>query len=115
MLRGGERWLARKRGKPLEGRRVELVPSGVGNVNLPAQAFQYASFVDSNGGTDTNRHDALSVFRCGNGECHGLSPNTIHTEIRTVRRGGMMAQEHLAAANVCHHPKAAAGPRSAPR
>jgi hypothetical protein len=27
----------------------------------------------------------------------------------------MMAQEHLAAANVSHHPKAAAGPRSAPR
>ena len=46
------------------------MPSGVGNVNLPAQAFQHARLVDSNGRTNTNSHDALAVLRCVNDECH---------------------------------------------
>ncbi len=68
-------------------------------MNLPAQAFQYASFVDSNGRTDTDRHDALAVFRCVNDECHGtLTKHQPYTGSDLL--GGVMAQEPLAAANV---------------
>ena len=68
-------------------------------MNLPAQAFQYASFVDSNGRTNTNSHDALAVFRCVNDECHGtLTKHQPYTGSDLL--GGVMAQEPLAAANV---------------
>jgi len=39
------------------------VSIGIGNVNLPAQPFQRASFVDSNRGDYSDRDDALAVSR----------------------------------------------------
>jgi hypothetical protein len=41
-------------------------------VNPPTKAFKQASLVDSGNRVDTNSDNALSVFRCVNGVCHGI-------------------------------------------
>ena len=44
----------------------------VGDVNLPAQLFEFACFVDSNAGTYADRRDVLIGFPSVNGERHCL-------------------------------------------
>jgi hypothetical protein len=48
--------------KPIKIRSAVMVPGRVCHVNLPAAAFQEASFVNSSIRADTNGDDALSVF-----------------------------------------------------
>ena len=51
----------------------------VGDVNLPAQQFQYTCFVDSGGRIYADRHTALVVFRRVNGICHRGLPHHTRT------------------------------------
>src|SRR3954463_1117697 len=64
------------------------MPSCVLNTNLPTQTLQQASFIDSSICPDANSDDALSAFRCVNGECHDTllrqQPYTIFGWIRGV-------------------------------
>ena len=88
----------------------------VGDVNLPAQQFQYTCFVDSGGRIYADRHTALVVFRRVNGICHrGLaSPHAdiVHRirfgkRIVVVRRA---RQKPLAPANAFAATRRSGGP-----
>jgi len=75
----------------------------VGDVNLPAQQFQYTCFVDSGGRIYADRHTALVVFRRVNGICHrGLaSPHAdIVHRIQFGKRIVVVSQGH--ARNLSH-------------
>ena len=55
-------------------------------MNLPANAFQQASFVNCRIWADSNGDDALSVLRGVNGECHGIRPSDEHTSYSVDQR-----------------------------
>jgi hypothetical protein len=55
-------------------------------MNLPANAFQQASFVNCRIWADSNGDDALSVLRGVNGECHGTLPSDEHTSYSVDQR-----------------------------
>ena len=76
---------------------VKLVAGGIGNMNLPAQLFQRASFVYSNRWAYSNRDNAPAVSRRVNGVCHRSSPRrSIHGIRSLVRRcDGAVRISHL--------------------